>query len=87
MMDFSRVFFATIFAFLVCALAADAHEAKPELEIRILPEPVIAKFRAELDKAGYAESLIRGTDPVLNEGVRKMLQSIDIAAVAREAGL
>jgi hypothetical protein len=52
-----------------------------------LPEPVVAKFKAELDKAGYPESLIHGTDAVLNERVHKMLQSIDIAAVAKEAGL
>lgn len=47
----------------------------------------IAKFNAELEKVGYPESLIRGTDPILNERVRKMLQSIDNAAVAKEAGL
>jgi hypothetical protein len=61
--------------------------AEQMLNVIILPEPAVAKFKTELDKAGYPESLIRGTDPALNERVRKMLESIDIAAVAKEAGL
>ncbi len=61
--------------------------AEQMLKAIILPDPVVAIFKSELDKAGYPESLIRVPDPVLNERVRKMLQSIDIAAVAKEAGL
>jgi hypothetical protein len=52
-----------------------------------LSDAVIANFKGELDKAGYPASLIRGTDPVLNDRAKSLIESIDIAGVAKKAGL
>lgn len=52
-----------------------------------LSDAAIANFKGELDKAGYPASLIRGADPVLNSRAKKLIESIDIAAVAKKAGL
>lgn len=57
------------------------------MEGNALGEDTIAAFKKELDKAGYPAALIRGLDPVLNSRARKLIDSIDIAAVAKRAGL
>lgn len=54
---------------------------------KFLPDTAVAKFKTELEKAGYPESQITGADSILNGRVRKMIQTIDIAAIAKEAGL
>lgn len=52
-----------------------------------LPDAATARFKTELDKTGYPASLVNGADPILNDRARMMIQSIDIAAVAKKAGL
>lgn len=61
--------------------------AEQIIKAKLLPEAALARFKTELDKAGYPESLVKGADAILNERARKMMETIDIAAVAKKAGL
>lgn len=57
------------------------------LAAKLLSDSQAKEFQAQLEEAEYPAQLTSGADAVLNDRTKKMLQGIDLKAVAKSAGL